>query len=560
MSLIYVKSDSIGRKIIPAPIVTLNKQFNRNQDGSKVGTVYNITLKGTLLPFRGSPSGNYSSLDQAFHTGAGYPVDESFAGNNEDFDSILRKQEALRWLFNEDGGSLEWQASGGQPVVKCNPKVISIDFTEGSWADRCDYTIQLETNWVFINGTSDIEDSLSQDLIASSNETWGFEESEGRNGKQFNVTHNVTAQGILGFTASETKFEGKDAWEHARDYVNARINGTINSSIITSVLGSGTRTAGQYVKSTNIDKNQGSYEIIERWLLSDQTSYTEQQFNVEFDKDTGEYSVTYEGTITGVSSNKRSGDTLNMESARAQIPSDAAAKTITANIVGILLSGKSLPASPSTRTFALNQQNGTVTFTFKWTTSDNQTTTITEEVQYTTSIDSRSNVVSFTETIEPYGSTSAIKVANAKAAIYSDTVAYNRAIALLSGQILVGIIINSTTRSKTLSVNQKTGSTRVGWTWDNRDIHSQEVSIQIQNPNVIFASLAIPGRTVGPIIQNMQTSTSKITTVTIRSKNHTSQPTLNTSLYASGLIISDSETWNPETGTSERTTRFLKET
>lgn len=548
-----------SKRIIPAPLVTLNKQYNRNQDGSKVGTVYNIDIKGTLLPYRGSPSGNYTDINNAFWDLGGYPPDQTIGDDDISFNSILRKKEAIRSLFSSDGGSLEWQPSGGQPVVKCNPKVISIDFTEGSWADRCDYTIQLEANWVFINGTSDVEDSLSQDLIASSNETWGFEENEGRNGKQFNVTHTVSAQGILGFTASETKLEGKDAWEHARDYVNARINGTINSSIITSVLGPGTRTAGQYIKSTNVDKNQGNYEITERWLLSDQTSYTEQQFNVEFDKDTGEYSVTYEGTIIGVSSDKRSGDTLNMEAARSQIPSDATAKTITTNVVGILLSGKSLPTSPSTRTFALNQQNGTVTFTFKWTTSDNQTTTITEEVQYTTSIDSRSNVVSFTESIEPYGSTSAIKVANAKAAIYSDTVAYNKAIALLSGQILVGVVINSTTRSKTLSVNQKTGSTRVGWVWDNRNINSQEVSIQIQNPNVVFASLQIPGRTAGPIIQNMATPTSKITTVTIRSKNHTTQPTLNTSLYASGLIVSDSETWNPDTGTAERTTRFLKD-
>jgi len=57
----------------------------------------------------------------------------------------------------------------------------------------------------------------------------------------------------------------------------------------------------------------------------------------------------------------------------------------------------------------------------------------------------------------------------------------------------------------------------------------------------------------------MATPTSKITTVTIRSKNHTTQPTLNTSLYASGLIVSDSENWNPDTGTAERTTRFLKD-
>lgn len=560
MSVVYVKSDSVGRKIIPAPVISINKDFSRRADGSKVGSVYHITLTGTLLPFIGSPSGNYSSLDNAFHTGAGYPADDTYSGGNTDFNNLLRKQEALRWLFNEDGGSLEWQPSGGQPVVKCNPRVLSINFQEGQWAQRSDYTIELEANWIFINGTSDIEDSLAQDLIASSDEKWSFETLEGRNGNQFNVIHTVSAQGILGFTASETKLEGKDAWEHARDYVNTKINGTISSPIQTAVLGAGSKIAGQYVKSTNVNQAQGNYEITEKWLLSDSSTYTEQKFNIEFSKDKEEYLVTYEGTIIGVSTNQKSGNINNMNAAQSNIPSDSAAKTITTNAIGTLLGGKSLPLTPSSRTFVVDQQNGTVAFTFKWSTSDSLTATITEEAQYTASIDNKTHTITFTESIEPYGATSAIKVANAKAAVYSNTVAYNKAIALLSGQILAGIVINPTTRSKTLSINNKSGSIRVSWTWDNRSTNSVEVTIQIQKPNAVIASLTIPGRIVGPIIQNMLTQTSMITTVSIKSKNHSTKPVLDTSAYASGIIISDSETWMPETGSAERTTRFLQDT
>lgn len=560
MSLIYVKSDSVGRKIVPAPLLTITKNYNKNGDGSKVGTTYDLTIRGTLLPFRGSPSGDYSSLDTSFYTGAGYPPDEIYLGNNEDFDNITKKQSALRWLFNEDGGSLEWQPSGGQPVVKCNPRVKSITFDEATWTTRCDYTIELETNWIYINGTTDVEDSLSLDLISSSTETWGFEETEGKDGKVFTVSHTVNAQGVLGYDTFATKVENKDAWEHARDYVNSRISGSIDSSIMLAALGSTNKTQGHYVKTTNINKNQGSYEITEQWLLSDQTSFTDEQFNVEFDNDTGEFNVTYQGTITGLSANQRSGNVLNMEVAKAAIPSDSAARTITNTRVGSLLAGKSIPEFPQTKTFVLDKQNGTVAFTFKWSTSDQATSTTIEEVQYTFSVDNLSHTVSLTQSIEGAGTTSTQKTANAKAAIYTDTFAYNRAITLLSGQIPAGVVIDSTKISKAVSINSKSGSVRANWSWNNRDLHGTEVSIQIQNPNSVFASIPVPGRANGPIIQDMETMTSRITTVTIRGRNYQSQPTLDTGAYATGLIISDSETWNPQTGNAERTTRFLEET
>jgi hypothetical protein len=561
MSLSYVRSDSVGRKIIPAPLVTLNKDYNRNPDGSKVGTVYNITLRGTLLPFRGSPSGAYASLDTAFHSGTGYPSDEVFASNNEDFDNILRKQEALRWLFSEDGGSLEWQPSGGQPVVKCNPRVVSVEFDEGTWADRCNYTVTLEANWIFINGTSDLEDALSQDLIESSDESWSFEEIEGREGQQFNVSHTVRAKGILGYNTFAVVFENKQAWEHARDYVNARVSGSIDSSIMLAALGDNTKFFGNYVKVVNVDKTQGSYEITERWLLSDEVTYTEQQFNVDFNSSTGESEVTYQGTINGISQGERSGDQDNVLTSRAAIPSDAAARIIANTYVGVLLNGKSIPVSPNTRSIVLNKQTGTANFTFKWTTSDTLTTTIGEEVQYTISTDNQLHSINFTQSIEPYGSDSATKVTNAKAALYTNTAAYNRSISLLSNVLEVPAAnINTTPRNKVTSINSKSGSTRASWTFTNRDTHNTEVDIQIQNPNVVIASIPIPGRTEGPIIQNMETVTSRITTVSIRANNYFAQPSLDTTVYADGIIISDSETWNPQTGVATRSTRFLEET
>jgi len=560
MSLSYTKADGIGRKIIPASLINIGKQYIKNNDGTRIGTNYELTLTGTLLPFRGSPSGNYTDIDDAFWTIGGYPPDQTIGNESDAFNSILRKQEALRNLFNEEGGSLEWQPSGGQPVVKCNPSVVSIDFQEDTWVDRCEYSIRLEAPWIFINGTSDLEDSFSQDLIKSSSESWSFEEIEGRNGKQFNVSHTINAEGLIGYSSANNKLESKEAWEHARDYVNLRVSGSIDSSIMFAALGATNKTQSQYVKSTNVDKTNGSYEITEKWLLSDETTYTEQRFNVEFDTDVGEYNVTYEGTIIGLSAGTRQGDSLNMQVAKLAIPTNPQAKTITEAAIGTLLGGKSIPSTPQNTSFALDQQNGTVNFTFRWNTSDSTTVTIVEEAQYNFSLDNNLHTVSLTESIEPFGDTSAIKVSNAKAAIYTDSFAYSRAILLLAGQIPAGVTIESVKLSKTLSINEKTGSTRVSWSWNSRDIHNTEVTIQTQEPNQVIASIAIPGRAAGPIIQDMQTVTSRIVTVTIRSRNHNSQPDLETEVFSNGIIIGDNTSWNPQTLNAERTTRFLEET
>jgi hypothetical protein len=297
MSVVYTKSDSVGRKIIPAPLVSVNKIYQTSDDGTKRGTIYSITLTGTILPFMGSPSGSYSSLGQAFYTIGGYPSDEINTGNNIDFNNILRKQEALRWLFNEDGGSLEWQPAGGQPPVKCYPKVLSVNFLEGQWADRCEYTIELEAPWIYINGTTDIEDSIATGLISTSTETWSFEETEGRNNEQYRVSHEVDAKGILGYDGVGDLYEDRQAWENAKIFVDARISGTIANDIMFAALGSFGKITGHYNSIIRIDKDGGTYGITEEWLLSDSSTYEERQFTVEYDQTQDEYNVTYQGTI-----------------------------------------------------------------------------------------------------------------------------------------------------------------------------------------------------------------------------------------------------------------------
>ncbi len=555
MSVIYTRADSIGRKIVPAPLIAINKNYTVNDNGIKKGTSYSITLTGTLLPFRGSPSGSYPSLSNAFHTLTGEPADEINTGNNSDFNSILRKQEALRWLFSEDGGSLEWQPANGQPPVKCFPRVISINFVEGQWANRGDYTIELEAPWIHINGTNDIEDTISTDLISSSSETWSFEEIEGRDSKQYNVSHDVEANGVLGYDGLGGFYQNKQAWEHAKDFVNTRISGLVSNEAMFAALGASGKVTGSYNTTIRIDQDGGTYSVTENWLLSDNTTYEEKQFTVDYNQQQDEYVVTYDGTIYGVITNSRDGNIANMNVAKAAIPSISDARTTVVSNVTSLIGGKIIPDFPDKITFGLNQQDGTVNFTYQWNTSDDNLTFITEQGQHSFSLDNLLNTLTFSQTVEGKGASASEKLTNAKNGVYSDTVALTKA------KALAGTTLSYFLSSIAKSFDEHAGVVKATWTWTDRDSNNTDITIQTQQATQTLAIIPIPGRAIGPIIQDMGTKSSEITTVTIRSRRNSTQPTLSTETYGNGgTIISDTFDWNPKSGAAQRTTRFLKET
>ena len=253
-----------GKQIIPAPLITLNKVYNKTAVGKNVGVTYNIGLAGTLLPFRGSPSGNFTDLNNAFFTLSGDPPDEPFEGNNEDFNHLLRKQEAIRFLFRNDGRSLEWQPEFGQPVMKCNPRVLDITFIEGTWADRVNYTISLEADKIFLpTGVLDDEDQFDPKLIKTASEDWSFQEVAGTEGSGHIVTHTVTAQGVTEFDELGDLLDNKEGWEHAKDFVEARATGVVDPVIVAKALGAGNFLGGSFFSNTTVNEEGGTFSITE---------------------------------------------------------------------------------------------------------------------------------------------------------------------------------------------------------------------------------------------------------------------------------------------------------
>lgn len=517
MSLTY---DS--KKLIPAPLVTINKNYSKAGDGKTLGTVYDITLTGTLLPFKGSPSGNYSNIDFAFWDQTGYPPDETFQSTDKSFNSILRKQEALRKLFSRDGRSLEWANNLGDPVVKTNPRIQSINFEEGrsQWTDGADYTINLQSDWIYINGSSNIEEIIASGLIETANESWSFEEVTGRQGLAYRVTHTVSAQAKHGYDENGVLLQNKNSWEHAKVFVDNRINGLVDPYIMFRTIGTSGSFGGEYTKNIQVDKEDGNYSVIENWLLQDSlSSFIEKTFNVNFNGETNEYSVTYNGNIRGFASGLHVGSQQALDNAKLVIPSNAQARLDASGAVSSLIDGNIIPEFPDSKNIVLNQQDSSITFSFEWNPALNLNVISEYEIAINSDIESGNQSLSLNQTLTSRGTD---KVVNVRAGILADPAAFVK----VSG--LAGSLINnvsSIVKSKAISLNERRGSARGSWTWSNStDSAGLEITISNTIPGNVFASIPIVGRAAGPVIQNMNTITSEIITVSINGINQISQP------------------------------------
>lgn len=268
-----------SKKITPAPLFTLSKILQKTNDGHTVGKTYEIQLKGTLVAYKGSPRSGFTVNGGAywtddFWTGPDYPPDESIV-HDKRLASILRKQDKLRQLFSVDGGLFEAQTpDGSQPNFKCNPRVININFQDNIWVDRCDYTVTLEAD--VIHGASDLNeaDFSHNEKIESATESWELEEGDSPN--TFRCSHQLSAKGKRFYETTGSL--SMQSWEQARSYVLNHLGLGISSSftINTSGMNIPVGYAGyNHARREIVDETEGSYSIVETFLLASGTAYEE---------------------------------------------------------------------------------------------------------------------------------------------------------------------------------------------------------------------------------------------------------------------------------------------
>lgn len=287
-------------RLIPAPLVEFQKSYQTDSAGIRLGSLWNLTITGTLVWFKGSP--NSSGV---FYTGTGFPSDENISDENAKLGVIFRKQEAIRELFANTGMSLEFQSENATAPVRCNPRITGITFSSDIWVQRSDYVITCEADVLYIDGApyGDNEDNFSE-KISSASEEWSIETNDEQVEslslpRTYVLTHNISAVGKTFFEADSSL--PKLAWEQARDWVLPKLGFDA-----TKILSSGVRDLPDFysgfnnVRGETIDVAGGSYSITERFILASGTALEQFEISTNTSIDSALTTVEINGTITGL--------------------------------------------------------------------------------------------------------------------------------------------------------------------------------------------------------------------------------------------------------------------
>lgn len=355
-----------SKKIIPAPFISINKQYQTTDDGKIVGSVFEINVKGKFVAYMGSPNSS-----QTFWDIGGYPPDES-PTDSEMMKNIVRKQEALRSLFATEGASFEIQPWNGSAPIKCNPRVKSIVFPMGSpisWYNIADYEINLEADVLYVNGTSAGEDGgVNAYKISKASEDWNIEPVDDKK-VSFRLTHSLSAVGKRFY--DDTGALAQEAWENAKDYVLNSLGLGLDVAMMQAedVLDATSLSAYNYVRTQSVNKLNGTFQVTETWLCYNANGEAPaiEEYTVDVRTDETEKTrVTINGQVQGLE--QRDNTTYALVTSRY---TNALSKWTTNVLPNLLsraenLSGIDLFSTSLSNQVGHNQINGVISYTYEY--------------------------------------------------------------------------------------------------------------------------------------------------------------------------------------------------
>jgi len=275
------------RIVEPVELMSINEQTVTDGFGHLLGKTYRIRLQGTLLPNRGSPN----SQGQ-FWTDASQPAPyESGVAPTHYAWSLQSKKMALSKLL-----SLPYRTAYiGTPDGSgwfFEPRLVSLNFTEGHWVDQIPWIADLETARLRPSGQTEdtslqydaawniqgVTDYLPSGLVSSYSETWQVSKDPVTD--TWSLQRNCTAVGIGGSAGS---FSGTPI-EAARVFLDSLappITGgvdwiPINSNwlrqlayvepFFSGIIGHPVQvTFGNYRRNMSVDVVRGQVSLQESW-------------------------------------------------------------------------------------------------------------------------------------------------------------------------------------------------------------------------------------------------------------------------------------------------------
>lgn len=285
-----------SKKIIPAPFVSITKSYEESEDGRIIGKTYHLEVKGKFVAWMGSPNAAGTFWDQS-----GYPPDDTLTETTL-LKSILRKQDAIRKLFANQGRVFEIQPLDGSAAMKCNPRVLRVEVPEGNWASNpVDYTVVLEASSLTINGEEDDAD-IENYKVSKASDEWNIEILDEKL-NTYRLTHTASAVGKRFFEPDGS--EPTVPWEHAKEYVLSKIGLGLKSSrmVAPDVLDASSLQAFNYFRGQSLNELTGAFNVTETWVCYDPQggapAYDEFQVSTRTSVE-GRTSVTVSGLITGL--------------------------------------------------------------------------------------------------------------------------------------------------------------------------------------------------------------------------------------------------------------------
>lgn len=282
-----------GNRLIPAPLVNITKNYNKSPDGQLIGSTFAVSLRGTIVAYKGSPDSTGS-----FHTGSDYPADESISANSR-LSAIQNKQDAIRNLFTTEGKPLIIKALDGVTSMSGHPRVVSIEFPEAIWYNRSEYTINLELDELY----PEDEDSFAYN-ISSAQERWTVDTNEQAEGigdlsRTYRLTHSVSATGKRRQDGSGNTV--RQAWHEAENWVKSRLG--FDSDI---ALSSGVKNLPAYyggynhIRDEQIGEMDGTYSVTETWTLTSGTALEDFTVTTTSAVENNQSNVVVAGNIIGL--------------------------------------------------------------------------------------------------------------------------------------------------------------------------------------------------------------------------------------------------------------------
>lgn len=286
-----------GYAFEPIPLITINKEFIKSEDGTPVNELTRITMNGTLV------------------------ATSHLIGPNG-LDKIDTQIEALRDAFRTDCLLFEVKCDTTN-IIQAYPRINNIEVSESpdNWTQTAPFTIELEFE------TEIYETNNYPDNVKSASEEWQLEFSE--ENPQYTetltggtldatpyvlrLTHTVSAQGMRTCVSGGSTSGSLDkfGWQEAQDYVVGRIgydSGVISSGM-SGVFNINPSGLGRFnhMRSKTMDELNGNFGVTETWLLletglSGLAGNALEDFTVTLRTDETDPNtvVTVEGTIRGL--------------------------------------------------------------------------------------------------------------------------------------------------------------------------------------------------------------------------------------------------------------------